>query len=509
MSKAHPRSSIFLLAIWIALLSAGARADDESLWTRDGRPTPQAHDLLQVLRHVEDYGLSAEDFAQPVATLEASLDPPDAAHLEQALSLAALRLMRQLHDGRVEPRTAGYELTRRRAPIDYAAMLRTLASSGDVRATLAALEPRSAQYRALAQALARYRRVPDTFVLPPAPRPVRAGDAYAGAPELRRRLEELGDAASPPAAGVAPAGSYDQGLADAVARFQLRHGLIADGVLGARTRAALAVPMSARIRQMELTMERWRWLPDLHPPAVIVNVPQYMLYMLPDPDAQGEDATLRRTPVIVGKLQTQTPVFDSAIEAVVFRPWWNVPRDITRNELLPLIERDPGYLARHDLEIVRGGAASPTVLPADADSLAALRAGRARLRQKPGPRNSLGLIKFVLPNAYAVYLHSTPEAALFASDRRAYSHGCIRVSDAAALAAYLLRGTPGDWNADAIEAATCASETITVQLAKPVPVFILYGTVVADGAQVLFFDDVYGYDRRLAELLRARINAPR
>jgi murein L,D-transpeptidase YcbB/YkuD len=196
-----------------------------------------------------------------------------------------------------------------------------------------------------------------------------------------------------------------------------------------------------------------------------------------------------------------TPVFDSRIEAVVFRPWWEVPRDITRQEILPLVERDPGYLARHDMEIVRGGGETPVVLPADATGIAALRAGRARLRQRPGPRNSLGLIKFVLPNRHAVYLHSTPEAALFASARRAYSHGCIRVSDPTALAAYLLRGTPGNWTVDAIEAATCASETLTVRLAKPVPVYILYGTAVADGGQVLFFEDVYGYDRKLAALL--------
>jgi murein L,D-transpeptidase YcbB/YkuD len=412
-----------------------------------------------------------------MATLDEPPRPARAAVFDEALNLAALRLMQQLHDGRVAPADAGYELSHRRAPVDFDTMLDVLAASPDVGATLAALEPRSSQYRALQRALARYRGIPENFAASPAAGLVRAGDAYAGAASLRRRLEELGDADPVPDGATVPGAVYDDALAAAVGRFQRRHGLRADGVLGPRTRAELSGPASTRVRQIELTMERWRWLPDLRAPAVIVNVPQYMLYTLPEADL-GDAAPPQKIPVIVGKLQTMTPVFDSLIEAVIFRPWWEVPRDI-----------------------VRGGGETPVVLPADAAGIAALRAGRARLRQRPGPRNSLGLIKFVLPNRHAVYLHSTPEAALFASDRRAYSHGCIRVSDPTALAAYLLRGTPGNWTADAIEAATCGSETLTVRLAKPVPVYILYGTAVADGGQVLFFEDVYGYDRKLAALL--------
>ena len=259
-----------------------------------------------------------------------------------------------------------------------------------------------------------------------------------------------------------------------------------------------------RIRQIELTLERWRWLPDIEAPAVIVNVPQFMLYTLPDP-ADPAGGAVARIPVIVGQAARQTPVFDSAIESVVFRPYWNVPDSIVREELLPLIAKDVAYLSRHDMEIVLGAGDDAQVLPADAASVAALRAGRARLRQKPGPGNALGLIKFLLPNPYSVYLHSTPETQLFARERRALSHGCIRVSDSAALAAYLLRGTPGDWNAVTIEAATCGPDNRTVRLARPVPVFILYGTAVIDtDGGVLFFDDVYGFDRRLESLLAAR-----
>ena len=478
------------------------------LWIRDGKPNVQARGLLAVLRHVDDFGLSRADFADQATTLDASLDPLDAPRLEEAMTRAALRLMSQLHDGRVDAATAGYRLSRRRAPVDFVRMVGVLSTSNDIDATLAALEPRASQFRALKMALAKYRRIPDAFApLQPA-RSVRADDAYAGAARLRQRLAELGDATGA-AEPQSPPDLYDAALAQAVAHFQARHGLQPDGVLGPRTISELAVPISRRIRQIELTMERWRWLPDLHPPTVIVNVPQFMLYTLTE---SREQVQVRKMTVIVGKSLNQTPVFDSAIEAVVFRPYWDVPRSILVNELLPLIERHPDYLARNDMEIVRGGGESAQVLPEGPAAIAALREGRARLRQRPGPKNALGLIKFVLPNPYAVYLHSTPEAALFARDRRALSHGCIRVSDPTALAAYLLKDTSGDWSADAIEAATCADTTLTVRLAKPVPVFILYGTAVVDEGEVLFFDDIYGYDRRLDALLTgaraAALSAP-
>src|SRR5690349_6748264 len=326
-----------------ALLAQARAASPPSLWVRNAEISPQARQLLAVLRRIGDYGLPGEEFAPLLLSIEAATDPLDAAAVDEAMSLAALRLVRDLHDGRVAPQDAGYELSRRRAPVDRITMLNNLASSPDVAATLAALEPRSSQYRALKQWLARYRAIPDVFVPspPPAGSAVRSGDDYAGAAALRRRLAELGDAAQP-APGITTADArYDADLAIAVARFQRRHGLQPDGVLGPRTRDALAVPISWRIRQIELTLERWRWLPDIQAPAVIVNVPQYMLYMLPDPADADPPATLRKIPVIVGKEERQTPVFDSAIEAVVFRPYWEVPRSIIQEELLPLISRDP------------------------------------------------------------------------------------------------------------------------------------------------------------------------
>jgi murein L,D-transpeptidase YcbB/YkuD len=485
-------------------LQARARSEiTYPLWLRDGTLSPQGRALVSILRRVGDYGLPGDDFAPLLARIETSTVMPDAALIEESLTLAALRLMRYLHDGRVDPGAAAYELRHRRPPIDYVSMLRSLATSADVGATLAALEPRSSQYRALKQWLVRYRSIPDTFApwREPGVRAVHVGDSYEGAGELRRRLALLGDALDAAEASGPPRDVYDVALSEAVARFQQRHGLQPDGVLGPRTLAALEVPLARRIRQIELTLERWRWLPDIQAPAVIVNVPQYMLYTLPDPLPGDAPVPAQKIPVIVGGIDRQTPIFDSAIEAVVIRPYWEVPRSIALEELLPLIERDPGYLARHDMEIVRGRGDEVRVLPVGDAAIGALRAGSARLRQRPGPRNALGLIKFVLPNRHDVYLHSTPEARLFEHERRALSHGCIRVSDASGLAAYLLKRTPGDWSVEAIEAATCADATFTVRLASPVPVFILYGTAVVDAGRVQFFEDVYGHDRGLEELL--------
>lgn len=495
---------ITVRTLMLVLFVGAAQAGAPLQWAQGGHLTRPAQEVLRVLHRVEDFGLDREDFTSLLAAIDSATgDPADTARLDDLMSAAALQLINQLHYGRVDPRAAGYVLNRGRAPLDTVAALQRLAGTDNALELLATFEPRSSQYRALKQSLARYRRIrTDLTSLPmPLSRSIRAGDSYIGTEKLRWLLAELGDA---PAPRDAPASEsiYDGDLAEAVAHFQRRHGLEGDGVLGPSTFATLTVPIAHRIRQIELTMERWRWLPDINPPAVIVNIPQFMLYALPNSSDAVVAPRAIRIPVIVGQTARQTPIFDSQIESVIFRPYWNVPRSILREELLPLIARDPEYLARHDMEIVRGDGDDAQVLPADAASVAELRAGGARVRQRPGSTNALGLIKFVLPNPFSVYLHSTPEAQLFSRERRAFSHGCIRVSDASALAAYLLKDTLGDWNADAIEAATCADTTLTVHLTAPVPVFILYGTVVIDSdGSALFFDDIYGYDRRLDALL--------
>jgi murein L,D-transpeptidase YcbB/YkuD len=358
----------------------------------------------------------------------------------------------------------------------------------------------------LKQALANYRelaRQPTLHILPPLPhRSIRAGDEYAGAAQLRSLLVALGDLEPDAAAARAEQTTIDDALVAAVQRFQGRHGLDTDGIVGLHTFAALTTPIQHRVRQLELTLERWRWLTAIERPDIVVNVPQFILYAMPRP---GEpEPRMLEMPVIVGQSypHTRTPAFIASIQHVIFQPFWDVPYSIMKRELLPLIREDPSYLERHHMEIVRGPGDDAMVLAPTAEVIDALETGWLRLRQRPGAHNALGAVKFMLPNPYNVYLHSTPQQRLFDRSRRAFSHGCIRVSEPAALAEYVLKNASETWGAEAIEAAMSGTKTLRVKLKTPVRVVIFYSTAAtAESAGVLFFEDLYGEDRRLEQLL--------
>ena len=492
------------------LARAHALSGSALLWSRGGELTPQARALLDVLRAAEVYGLSPADYgAAPLADLardagSSTTASPLWAELDARLSAAALRFLMDLHYGRVDPRLAGFELERTGAEGDFARTLAQLAAAPDLRPVISSVEPPFDHYRLLEQILQRYRELaaqplPLGALRPIARRSLRLGDAYSGAPALRQVLRTLGDLPGPPGGGESQP-VLDEALVAALKRFQERHGLEPDGTLGKATLAALTTPLSHRVRQIELTLERWRWLPPFTTPPVIVNVPQFRLFAFRSTADVG--AQILQQDVIVGRAypRTQTPVFAADMRYVVFRPYWDVPADITRRELLAQIHSKPDFLASQHLEIVAGSDESAPPLPPTPANLAALEAGRLRLRQQPGPDNALGLIKFVMPNRYDVYLHSTPAHRLFEESRRDFSHGCIRVADPVALAVHVL-GSP-EWTAESVQAAMNGTETRWVKLATPVRVMILYGTVLAlESGQVLFFQDIYGHDRRLERLL--------
>ena len=489
-----------------------ARHANALLWSRGGVATAQARALIVLLQSVSDYGLSAGDYgaarlAMELAALAAQPQATSAdwSAFDRELTSSALALVRHLHFGRIDPHAAGFDMPARAERFDAASLVEQLAARADTGAVLAGAEPGYLHYRLLRQSLARYRELaaaPDVPALPPLPRrSVKPGEYYAGAPQLRRRLAAVGDLPAQQASRTDLL--LDDDLAAAIKRFQYLHGLAEDGALGAGTFAALKVPFAQRVRQIELTLERWRWVPPLEPPTLIVNIPAFRLFLIRS--AVDDEASMLRMNVIVGRQypQLHTPVFTADMTAVLFRPYWDVPPNIVRRELLAELRRDPRYLETHDMELLAAdsseAAATTAATPAD---LLALAAGRLRLRQRPGPENALGLIKFVLPNRYDVYLHSTPAQRLFAEPRRAFSHGCIRVSDPVALAAAVMGGTAGDWTPEKILAAMEGDSTFQVKLAQPVHVLILYATAVAteDGA-VHFLDDIYRQDRRLEALL--------
>jgi L,D-transpeptidase YcbB len=455
------------------------------VWTKDGAPTAQAQAMIRQLKQSQLKGLNPEDYDasrwdRRLVKLAPGTRTPaqtDLVHFDLALTVQAMRYISDLHIGRINPQHFKFGLDVGPKKIDLAEFLRTqVLPAADVAAVVATVERQHGGYRRAEAALAQYLKLAsegDGDRVPTPPKSVRPGNSFAGMPQLVRRLHQLGDL---PAAQGAPNGIVYQGaVVDAVKHFQTRHGLEPDGVLGKGTIVQINKPLSARVRQLQDTLERYRWLPpDFPQPPILVNIPEFKLRTL----RRGSAGFLSMN-VVVGKAyQHKTPVFADEMRYVIFHPYWNVPPSIARAELWPKDARDPSYLANHGFEVVNG-----------------------EIRQKPGPKNALGPVKFVFPNSYNVYLHGTPSVSLFSRARRDFSHGCIRVQDPEALAAWVLRDKPG-WTVDRIRAVIAGSQTMQVNLDKPIPVLILYSTAVVEpDGEVRFFDDIYGYDADLEQAL--------
>jgi murein L,D-transpeptidase YcbB/YkuD len=494
-----------------ALQQLYAASGGALLWSRDGHATEQARALLRVLQEAESYGLRTQDYAPeslgpapdvPAGALAANAQA--LAHFDVRLSTAALRFISDLHFGRVAPQAAGFQLDQPREPFDLGLALKNVAGAPDVPAALTAVEPGFYHYKLLKEALAHYRTMalePHLTELPPVTATVKVGDAYAGAPQLRRLLAVLGDL-PPGGESAAPEPTFDANLSAAVRTFQQRHGLTPDGVLGKSTLTVLQTPLAQRIRQISLTLERWRWLTPFKTPPIIVNIPQFQLFAFRTTEDRVAD--ILQMNVIVGRTfqHTQTPVFEKDMRYVVLRPYWDVPYSITKKEMLPKIRANPRYLTAQRLEIVNGQSDSSPVVAPTPENIELLAAAKLRLRQQPGEDNALGLVKFMFPNSYNVYLHSTPAHRLFQESVRAFSHGCIRVADPLALATLVLKDAPGDWTREKVQAAMNGTRTIRVNLTRPINVLILYATALAtEAGPVLFFDDIYGYDKKLERQL--------
>jgi murein L,D-transpeptidase YcbB/YkuD len=290
---------------------------------------------------------------------------------------------------------------------------------------------------------------------------------------------------------------YFGGVVEAVKRFQIRHGFTPDGVIGDSTRVRLEKPFTQRIRQMELTLERWRWMPHrFGAPPIVVNIPAFRLYAFASSDL-SEEGMLAMNVVVGTAFKTETPVFADELEYLIFAPYWDVTPTIALKEIKPAALKNPEFLTRNRYELVENG----EPVPPWPENIARIGHG-VRVRQTPGPHNALGLVKFIMPNDFQVYLHDTPSKALFERTRRDASHGCIRVGDPFGLARFLLRDQP-EWTDERIRAAMNAGEPTTVRFRQPVPVFITYGTALArrDG-EVYFYPDIYGHDLLLDRLLR-------
>lgn len=498
-------------------------------WSTEGSLLPQVNTLLTAMREADREGLNPEEYnLVAIETLmrgmpqgapaHALIDADQVTDLELLLTDAFMQFGSHLLASRFDPKTIDTLWIATRRQMDLAQALQAALDADQIAETLWSLPPTQPGYVRLREALVRYGdivarggwpMVPDgpklypgdrdprivalrarllaegDFVLPPAPKPQKKSQKKGGTPKTPVLQSEL----------------YDDALLRAVRQFQRRHGLGPDGTIGPATIAALNIPAQERLRQIQLNLERWRWLPaDLGSRYIMVNVPNFSLDVIEN----GQPVLNMRA--MVGTEDWRTPVFSAPMTSLVLNPEWIVPRSIATKEILPLVQQNPGYFRQQNIKVfLRGTDRYTEVNPRS------IKWGRVsaenfpyRFRQQPGTKNPLGRMKFLFPNQFSVYLHDTPATWLFGKNARAMSHGCIRVEKPIELAEYLLRDDPR-WTREAILAAISEDKTYSIALPEPVPVHLLYWTAwVNEDLTVHFREDLYGRDAVLAEALQKR-----
>jgi len=475
----------------------------QPLWTQNGKGTAQAKAMIASLATAHTRGLNNEDYdavalAKWLNELELDKDPAAApqksASFDVALSLMSMRYASNVYVGRINPRHVNFGLDIEPKKLDLPAMIKQLAASDNPDEIIAGLEPKLHLYKLLKNALRSFdgRSLPTTSPAINLPAKFSPGDRHPDVLKLRQVLLEEKDNNH--------SDVYDDQLAERVKDFQRHNGLAADGVIGKGTQAQLNISPAGKLKQIQLSMERLRWLPDrLDGRYIIVNIPSFELFGF---DANDAKPALTMN-VIVGEAidGRNTPVFHSDMTYMNFRPYWNVPYKIAAKEYLPKLLNNPGYLERNNMELVSNLAPGSAVYQPSVDNIEMLASGEVKLRQKPGPKNALGLVKFAFPNNNNVYLHSTPTPSLFKKSRRDFSHGCIRVERPSDLAEYVLK-EQSEWTREKIDEAMNGDKTRTVTLKTPIPVYIFYATALAEeNGEVRYFQDIYGHDQILQDLL--------
>lgn len=505
----HPRLRWSAFPDYQATLETLYRQNGQlPLWVAGEQPTPQARAVIDHISSADERGLMASDYDADVLnhwSRELTVDNKDVASFDVALSLSLLRYGSNLYLGRINPRRVDFGLNIETKRVDLPDLAQKIAQSEQPGIILDGLEPQFPLYARLKQALLRFRQIqkeiPDPHLALPAK--FAPGGSHKDVPLLRRLLYRLGDLPELDEASI-ESRVYDPKLAEAVRSLQKRQGLAADGVMGGPTLSQLNVPVADRIAQIQMGMERLRWLPEyIRGPYLMVNIPSFQLFGSRNDLGTGLGHYDVQMNVIVGEAVDgrHTPVFHADMTSVMFRPYWNVPFKISARELLPIARRNPGYLARSNLELVSGFGPNSPVYEPTPGNIEMLATGALKLRQKPGPKNALGLVKFTFPNNNNIYLHSTPSKGLFQRARRDFSHGCIRVQDPVRLAEFVLEGQ-GEWSKDRIEAAMNGGNPKNVTLRQGIAVYIFYSTVLAnEQGQASFHSDIYGHDAVLQSLL--------
>jgi murein L,D-transpeptidase YcbB/YkuD len=483
------------------------------IWLSGDHPNGKARELVQAICRSADEGLRPADYdlgglRSSLAALHAAKhrDPADLAALDLRLTALLLGFGGDLLSGRLDPRAVddGWFLSARRSSID--STLRAALQDDASPDVLAKLRPRQKEYHELVDALGEYREIMKGggWGTVAAGRPLKQGARGKRVAALRQRLHTTGDLASGKRSD-----QFDREVAGAVAHFRQRHGLSPDSVADAATIGAMDVPVETRIRQIELNLDRYRWLPaELTDRYVLVNIPDFHLYAY-----DGGKLRFEQRVIVGDQYQNATPVFADSMTYLVFRPEWKVPPSILGREILPRLQDDDHYdLAAQGLEVVDSTGKvvrDPSEIDWDDEDTTDL---HYRIRQKPGPANALGRVKFMFPNRFNIYLHDTPSRKLFERSRRTLSHGCVRVEDPVQLAGFVLEGQDG-WTEGRIERAMSDSAgegNQMVSLEEPLPVYLLYLTAYVREGRVQFRNDPYGKDREgLARLPAPTMGAPK
>jgi L,D-transpeptidase YcbB len=475
-------------------------------WSEDGHLT-QVDSLIKAVEDAYGDGLSPDYYH--LSLIKSSADrvgKEQIAYSEQLSNLdilltdAFLTLGCHLSGGCVNPVTLETKWFAKSMKVDISSVLEQALKKKQIREALTELRPQKDIYNSLRQALAQYREPALKTEWPrvssgPSLKKGLKSDRVA---ELRKRLEASGDLA---ADATAVSDFFDEKLEQAVIAFQTRHGFEGDGVVGRKTLDALNVPLKKRVRQMELNMERLRWiLGSQEERFIVVNIADFRL------DVIEHDKSVLSMKVVVGKNYQSTPIFAAKMTYIVVNPVWNVPSSIARNEILKKIQEDPLYLTKQNIKVVEGPGFQGQQLDPEKIDWSQITANdlKYRFRQAPGPLNPLGTLKFMFPNEYNVYLHDTSTKSLFSRDVRTFSHGCIRIEKPLELAEYLLADDPR-WSVKKLEAAIEKGAEQIIQVPKPLNVNFLYLTAWVDENNIVQFrNDIYGRDASLDKALQRR-----
>jgi len=491
--------------------------------------------LLSIFTQAPTYGLMSSDYAsqflnQRWQTIQQN-NPPFThfAHFDISLSLSLIRFLNDLHNGRISATQLQFHLPDKQKLT--ASTIFNAIKNNTLPQLITDSEPHHPAYQPLKKALITYRRLAKHynpqpyFLFKPSLHP---GDKSTQITELHNFLNALNGDFSAAIHSSSTYNNYSQDIVTKIQQLQTNNNLISDGIIGAQTLAILNTPIRQRIEQIELSLNRLRWLPEQKKGrSILVNIPAFQLWAF---DTHQQKQAILKMKVIVGqsiarisnphKFHTeaerrkeqkslQTPIFSAKLRYLIFAPYWNIPKSIIKKDIFPKLKKQPDYLEKHNMEIVSYFSPHAQVLPNTPDNIIQLANNKLHLRQRPGANNALGKVKFIFPNSDAVYLHDTPAASLFQRTKRDFSHGCIRVAQPVALAQFILQGENINWNYQKSKEAMHSATPQKINIKQSIPVTLFYTTALATNSGVSFYPDIYGHDTKLKNALKTAQNQRR